>query len=151
MKWIILRLIIWWEVWVVLWTNEISRYLIFLISKWVIVVGRKLSIVEVNDCRFLTHKLLFESQLFTLRYLILTVFCIVDVFKSRLRVEFIWIERAFLLQCKFLNRSLFFREYIIWNRILLKIWRNCYCINCCRFFIFELNLLKIVIFNHLIF
>ena len=54
LNWILLRLKIGREIRIVLGTLKISRYLIPRIPKWIVVVLRILSIVEVYDCGLLT-------------------------------------------------------------------------------------------------
>jgi hypothetical protein len=53
-----------------------------------------------------------------------------------LGVELKWVESAFLLFRKFLERSLLFWEHIVWDWPLLRVWRIHLSIYCCGFLVF---------------
>jgi hypothetical protein len=150
LNWIFLRLKIGREIRIVLRALKISRYLNSRIPKWIVVVLRILSIVEVYDCGLLTYKLLFVPHILTLLHFVLGVSLNVNILESGLGVELKWVESAFLLFRKLVKRSLFFWEHIVWDWLLLRVWRIHLSIYCCGFLVFELDLLKVVVLSNLI-
>lgn len=150
LNWILLWLKIGGEIRIVLRTLKISRYLIPRISKWIAFVLGILSIIQVYDCRLLAHKLLFISHILTLLHFVLCVSLIVNILKSGLGVELKWVESAFLLFRKLVERGLLFWEHIIWDWLLLRVRRICLSIYCYWFLVFELDLFKVVVISNLI-
>jgi len=148
LNWIFLGLEIWREIRIVLRALKISRYLIPRISKWIVVILRILSIVKVYDCGLFTHKLLFISHILTLLHFVLGVSLIVNILESGLGVELKWVKSAFLLFRKLVERGLFFWEHIVWDWLLLRVWRICLNIYCSGFLVFELDLLKVIVISY---
>jgi hypothetical protein len=67
-----------------------------------------------------------------------------------LGVELKWVESAFLLFRKLVERGLFFWEHIVWDWLHLRVWRIHLSIYCFGFLVFELDLLKVVVLGNLI-